>query len=89
MRAGCLLNGIALRSGACVSKRGVGLVHYFAHSQNADGNGVCESVAAHTIAVQNYATMFASAFGIESQADAAALLHDLGKYSDQISTSNF
>jgi len=56
---------------------------FLAHSPNDRGDGVPESVHAHILRVTMLARKFASAFGMEQQAEVAGLLHDLGKYSEQ------
>jgi len=52
---------------------------FLAHSPNDRGDGVPESVHAHILRVTMLARKFASAFGMEQQAEVAGLLHDLGK----------
>jgi CRISPR-associated endonuclease/helicase Cas3 len=56
---------------------------YLAHSANGNGSGVEEPLRQHIQAVAERARRFAAAFGVEEQAYAAGLVHDLGKYADQ------
>jgi CRISPR-associated helicase Cas3/CRISPR-associated endonuclease Cas3-HD len=56
---------------------------FLAHSANAEGAGVPELLAEHLRRVAQRSRLFAAAFGAEEQAQAAGLLHDLGKYADQ------
>lgn len=58
-------------------------VQYLAHSRNAGGEGVVETLRTHLQLVANRAAEFASAFAAAEQANAAGLMHDLGKYADQ------
>ncbi len=56
---------------------------FLGHSANAGGAGLPERLADHLRRVAALAERFAAAFGVEEQAWAAGLLHDLGKYADQ------
>lgn len=56
---------------------------FYAHSRNDDGAGIEELLCEHLRRVADCAGRFATAFGAEEQARAAAILHDLGKYADQ------
>jgi CRISPR-associated endonuclease/helicase Cas3 len=57
---------------------------YWGHSQNGQGAGVPESLCAHLTGTAERAGGFAQRLGIASHAKAAGLLHDLGKYADQM-----
>jgi len=54
-----------------------------AHSANANGQGVSESLRDHLEYVAKHAEDFAKAFGAGDQARLAGLLHDVGKYADK------
>lgn len=57
---------------------------YYSHSRNGrDRDGQPQPICLHLRRVAELAKSFGDAFGIGEQAEATALLHDLGKYSDQ------
>ncbi|GAB6166957.1 CRISPR-associated helicase/endonuclease Cas3 [Thermostilla marina] len=55
---------------------------YWAHSENDAGAGIRETLAEHLRQVARLAREFAEAFDAGPQAEAAGLLHDLGKYGE-------
>lgn len=57
---------------------------YWGHSKNGEGKGVPELLRDHSTRTANRAAGFAERLGIASLAKAAGLLHDLGKYADQM-----
>ncbi|MDR3618729.1 MAG: CRISPR-associated endonuclease Cas3'' [Paludisphaera borealis] len=57
---------------------------FWGHSCNGQGAGVPESLRDHSTRTANRAAEFAERLGIASLAKAAGMLHDLGKYADQM-----
>jgi CRISPR-associated endonuclease/helicase Cas3 len=62
---------------------GVGKHLFRAHSRNARGQGVHESMPHHVIPVCNRSVGSARSAGLETDARLASLLHDLGKYTER------
>jgi len=56
---------------------------FLAHSRNGNGTGVVEPMPQHVLPVCERAVTAATPLGIASEARLAAILHDLGKYSER------
>lgn len=57
---------------------------FWGHSENGKGRGVPESLRDHSTRTTTRAAEFAERLGMASLAKAAGMLHDLGKYADQM-----
>lgn len=56
---------------------------FLAHSRNGGGNGIAEGMPQHVLPVCDRAIASASLLGLSEDARMAAVLHDLGKYSER------
>lgn len=64
-------------------RRGGGLGLYWAHTAPSEGNGGWQPLSDHLVRTAGLARGFGARIGIPELAALAALLHDLGKYSDE------
>lgn len=60
------------------------MTKYLGHSENDHGRGIAETLDDHVRAVAATASRFGEPFSASESAEAAAWLHDLGKFADQM-----